>query len=217
METTTPNLSEHTTRIATALVSHEENYQAASLGLDVVVQAYADTDEPDQESETGIGEFWRYLEQQGAVRVNHEKQDGFMTRVNPVGSVFSFRQEYSIKLLNIRPIQLLLPQGGVSYEPDRAVLRLNGGQVRIRPNTNQAALLAALFGASKAPGEAWNADEMLAEFGIREDDQHALDWRKVYTAATSVNTRVAALSGTPDLLLVTKYTVRLNPALTTKS
>jgi hypothetical protein len=217
MPTPPLTLNPQARRIATALLRHEEQYQAAARGLDLMIQVYHASDSPDASTEADIEALWRYLEQMRAVKVNFDKPDGYLTRVDPVGRTFTYRQEYSVRLFNIQPIEALLAIGTVSYDPEQSLLNVNGNQVRIRANTNQAALLAAVFGGGKATGDVWHSDELLCELGILESEQETGDWRRVYTAAKGINARVAGDTGVHDLLIVTKYTVRANPERCKKS
>ena len=206
-------LNDQVKRLARQLLEFEDEYQATQSNADFRVVAYLlPAEKPNEASEDNVKALWDYLEQQGAIKLNWDYDQGYMTVAppSPTAEPFTFRQEYWLKVLDTAPINELLGFDGAKYDSSSDTLYVNNVTLRFRPHSLQAKLMGAIFN-KKALDSEWTVDELLEEFGYREDEQQDEDWRKVYGAAKDISKRVGLEAQAPDLFITTTSTVRLNP------
>ena len=96
-----------------------------------------------------------------------------------------------------------------SYNSNTSEILFMGKKTPIPNNTNQDALCRILFKNKKTKIENWSAGDVLEKWGGGYDPKK--DWRKVYNAGREINKKVAIETAEKDLLVVRKFSVRVNP------
>lgn len=95
------------------------------------------------------------------------------------------------------------------FNDDVSCLFFAGVEIAIPYNSDQRLICRTIFKNKTSRLKEWSWDEVLEDWGEPESEKSL--WRRVYNAGREVNFKVAMETTVKDLLLVRKYSVKLNP------
>ncbi len=118
---------------------------------------------------------------------------------------------YNVPIATIQLTQKLIDliEPNLAYIPP--VLFFKGSQITVSEGL-QDSLCRVLFRNKRSMMKDWSWDEVLdKQVGTEGTYDTTKDWRKVYDPGREINTKIAIETGIPDLLIIKKRTVRINP------
>lgn len=100
---------------------------------------------------------------------------------------------------------------GISYNPNRGILKINGESVKFTLDKKMANLLNALF--SEDPGRERSWDEVIEFWDEDIEDYKSMKQarQQIFDTGKNINKRVAADTANKNFLIVTDKKVRINP------
>jgi hypothetical protein len=125
-----------------------------------------------------------------------------------------FAEEAEIRKLQLESLrqQVGTSSGVVIYNPVSSVISFLGKNIKVVPDTTQAAICKLLFKNKSSQNKEWPWDEIVDKMG----DEGRRKKRSIYDAARQLNIKIAAETAVQDVLLVTTKTIQLNPKYLSK-